>query len=148
MLKELASFIESYGDYLIPIITCLLTLFATWVGSSISRRTEKEAEHRREIIDCYTSFFRTYTDFIADMSKENKGRVICAIEVARLLCSKKAATLFYAFESCFLENAKDIGSHADLLDQIRKQGAADMARKEFKLNCKRTKPVKTVSESS
>lgn len=110
------------------IVGGILTLIGAAAGALFSKAKERQAAKRSEVVNCYASFLQAYTEYTALHSIENRGRVIYALEVARLVCSEKSADLFAQFEKSFLEDPNDFASRKKTLNEIRKQGVKEMAK--------------------
>jgi len=117
---------EIWLDLANTLINAFAGLLGVLLGAQLSRQHSAKADRRKEVIDCYANFFRTYTDFVGNQTAENKGRVICALEVAKLLCSPDAVDLFSDFESHFLKHPTNIAERADMIKKIRTQGHSDL----------------------
>lgn len=123
-----SEFLLEYKDFVLTISTGLLTLGGAAAGALLTKNKETRASRRKEIIDCYASFFRAYSAFLADHSLERKGDLVAALEIARLLFPEKTSEMLREFELMLLRNPNDAASRAKLLDQIRKQAADDLPK--------------------
>lgn len=115
----------SFFDFFSLIFTGLFSLLGVVVGAALAKSHSDHTQRRKELIDCYAQFFKTYTEFVAQQTIENKGRVIYALEVAKLLCPSDSAKLFREFERSILRG-ESVASRKDLVDQIRDRGQRDL----------------------
>ena len=120
-------FILLYKDFILAIFTSVATLAGAAIGALVVRHTESRRLRRQEIIAIYSNFFRVYTEYLADSSPQAQGRMIAALESARLVCSRDAEALFAQFEDSVIHAPRDLPPKAALVGKIRKQAVQDIA---------------------
>lgn len=120
--------LNEYKDFIIMLVSSILTLGGAAAGAFFTSSKERKAARRSEIINCYASFFEAYTTYTANKSMEHRGKVVYALEVARLICSRDSAKLFSRFEKNFIQTPDDFASRKDILNEIREQGVREIAK--------------------
>ena len=119
-------FVLLYKEYILAAISAIAALAGTLVGSLTVQFAETRRLRRQEIIAIYSNFFRVYTEYLADPSPQARGRMIAALESARLVCSRDAEALFAQFEDSVLRAPDDLKAKAPLIGKLRKQAKKDL----------------------